>query len=641
MTAQSPEPRRLSRRKPLWIITTAIIAAVWLAYSNSFPGAFYFDDTDAIVLNESIRDLANWRAVLWPPVEAGIGGRPFANLTYALSHAMSGYEPWSYRAFSIAIHAFSAALLFGLVRRTLVQPVMHDRFGQHAVSKAAMVALFWGLHPVQTNVVDYMSQRTEGLMGMLYLLTVYAFVRSVDTHSRGWAVVAVASCFAGMASKEGMVTAPFMVLLYDRTFISGTFLEAVKRHWRTHSAVAASWMLLAGLMLTSKLGERGVGFGLGQTGFDYALTEIRAVVRYLQLSWWPHPLIFDYGPLYEHRIGAVWPSAVLLFSALVATALAVWRSPAVGFACAWFFVILAPSSSIIPVVQQPCAENRVYLPLAGVAALTAVLVFRALGRAAMPLLGAVAVALGIGTFLRNPDFQSEYAIWVDTVAKRPENHRAENNLGNALLKAGREDEALKHFETALRLMPTYADARNNRGVVLLNKRRPAEALADFKTAIKHKKDYADAHYNLGEAYLQLGNLSEAIAALEASLKINPKNPKAYNNLGIALLEAGKVQESIAAERRALELSPDLPEAYYNLGNSLARAGQPIDALEAYENALRRNPAFAKAHNNAGVILLRLGKLKEAGARFEAALRIDKNYGDARKNLELVKTTPTS
>lgn len=629
-------PLASGRARFLWA-PAAICLAVLLAYANSFPGALFFDDEDAILRNASIRDLTAIRDVLWPPVQAGIGGRPFANLTFALNYALGGYHPGGYHAVNLAIHLAAALLLFGIVRRTFLLPSMRNRLGSVATALATLTALLWALHPLQTNIVDYLSQRTEGLMAALYLLTLYAFIRGVVEASRGWTLTAIVACALGMATKESMVTAPVIVWLYDRTFLSGSFAEAWRRHRGRYLGLAGTWLIVGALMLTSKLSARGIGFGLGQSGFDYALTETRTVVRYLQLTFWPHPLVFDYGPNYLHTVREALPSALVLAAVLAGIVVLLRRAPAAGFLGAWFFVLLSPSSSVIPVVQQPCAENRLYLPLAGAAVLAATLAYHWLGRRALAGLAIGALVLGIATWHRNPVFGSELAVWWDTVPKRPENARAANNLGNALLKVGRVAEAKPFFEKAVAVSPTYADAHNNRGVVLLREARPEEALEAFQTAIANKAGYADAYYNLGEAYLQLARPAEAIVALREALKLDPNNPKVHNNLGIALLDTGHIQESIAAEERAIALNPQLPEAHYNLANALSKADQIGRALQEYDATLRVDPRFARAHNNAGVIFLNQGRNAEAAARFEAALRLDPKYPEALKNLALARS----
>jgi protein O-mannosyl-transferase len=625
---------------PPWrrrILTALIAITVIAAYWNSFPGGYFFDDDDAILRNPSIRNLQDWRAVLWPPVAAGIGGRPVTNFTFALNYAIGGYDIAGYHALNIAIHITTALLLFELTRRTLARPTLRGRFGGIADTIAAGIALFWALHPLQANITDYVSQRTEGMMAGFYVLTLYAFLRSAEQQSIGWAITTVAACALGMGTKEGMVTAPVMVLLYDRTFISLTFVDAWRRHWRTYAGLAGTWLLLAGLMFTSKLSARGVGFGLGPSAVAYGLTECRSVIHYLQLCLWPYPLIFDYGPDYVQQAREVLPSILVLLAAIGATIAALRKSPAIGFAAAWFFIALAPSSSLVPVVQQPCAENRPYLAIAGIIALVIVLSYRALGRRAVVAVGIASAALGVATAARNPAFASELHVWADTVAKRPDNARAENNLGNALLKMGRTAEAAPYFDAALRFSPRYADAHNNRGVTLLRLGRPGDAIPEFRTAIEIKPKYADAFYNLGEAYLQLAQPAEAINALATALTLDPDNPKAHNNLGIAYLDAGRLDDSLREERRALELEPGMPEAHYNLGNSLAKSGDGAGAVAEFETAIRLDPKFARAHNNAGVALLHMGRTREAALHFEAALRIDPRYPEAQRNLTLVRS----
>src|SRR4029077_15512000 len=117
--------------------------------------------------------------------------------------------------------------LFGLVQRTLLRPALHPRFGADALPLALAVALLWTVHPLQTESVTYIVQRAESLMGLFYLLTLYCFVRSLDSPAPNrWQALCFAACLTGMATKEVMVSAPLLVLLYDRTFAAGSFRAA-------------------------------------------------------------------------------------------------------------------------------------------------------------------------------------------------------------------------------------------------------------------------------------------------------------------------------------------------------------------------------------------------------------------------------
>ncbi|HEX3728548.1 MAG TPA: hypothetical protein VHV47_02000, partial [Opitutaceae bacterium] len=219
----SPGARRTAPASALLLVLLAIAA-----YAGSLGGKFLYDDVPGIVDNPSIRSL---RTALIPPA-GGLpeSGRPLLNLSFALNYAAGGLNPWGYHAVNALIHGLAGAVLFGLVLGTWR--------GAHAVKFAGMIALLWVVHPLQTESVAYVSQRAEALMGLFYLLTLYCFIR-------GWRGLSCLACLCGMACKETMVTAPLLVLLYDRAFVGGSFREAMKRRGRYYLALAATWIPLA------------------------------------------------------------------------------------------------------------------------------------------------------------------------------------------------------------------------------------------------------------------------------------------------------------------------------------------------------------------------------------------------------------
>ena len=628
---------------PVALAVVVIVLATLAAYHNSLSGAFVLDDQASIQENVSIRSLWPPSSVLAPPMEAGTSGRPFANVTFALNYAISGLEVRSYHAVNLALHVLAALALFGVIRRTLLQPNLRERFENLATPVALASAVVWAVHPLLTEAVDYLAQRTEVLMGLCYLLTLYAFIRSAESGaSRMWPAFAAVACLLGMASKEVMATAPVMVFLYDRTFVAGTFREAWRQRGSLHAALAATWLVLAALMFSSRLDERGVGFELGVPWFNYVLTECHAMLLYLRLALWPHPLVFDYGWNFERSISAAAPSALVLAALLAGTLWALRRRPALGFLGAWFFVLLAPSSSVVPITEQPMAESRMFLPLAAITTLGVIALVRFFGRRSLLVWAPVALVLGAATVDRHAAYRSPLSLWSDTVAKLPTNARAHNNLGSALTREkGREPEAIEHFKTALRLRPDYADAHNNLGVALLQAGRATEAIAPLETALRLRPDFADAHYNLGEALFQTGDVPLAIANFERTLRLKPDLAKAHNNLGVALLRLGRVTEAIREDEAALRLDPGFADAHYNLGNALAQAGHLPESVEHFSTALRLNPRFEKAHNNLGTVLLRLGRRPEAIAHFEAALRLNPDYHLARENLTQAQQLPAA
>ena len=557
-------------RGPLWgrwlpvLAGLAIMLATLWAYGGILSCPFILDDVRAITGNDTIEHL--WGA-LRPPPGAPVSGRPLLNFSYALNYALGGYGVQGYHGFNLLVHVVCALAVFGIVRRTLAKPALSGRFGRDRLPIALLAACLWAVHPLNTEAVTYVSERAESLMGLLYLTTLYFFVRGEEAQRpAGWLLASVTACLLGALTKEVIATAPLIVLLYDGTFCAGSIPRAWRLRWRYYLGLAASLLPLA--FLVPGTGQRGVGFGNGVGWWPYALTSCRSASMYLKLAVWPHPLIFDRGmTMLQHPADAA-PYALVVAILLVFSAVALWRWPAVGFACAWFLLILAPTTSFIPLAFQPMAEHRAYLSLVAVVCTGVLCAYRFLGRKSAVLLTALAVLLGWLSFQRNKDYRSELAIWGDTVAKQPDNPRAHVNLGVALAKIpGRERDAVSEYDAALRIDPDYPEAHNNLGLVMAAAfGRYPEAAAQFEAALQARPDYLEALDNLGMALAEVpGRLPDAIDRYEAALRINPEYAKAHNDLGMALARfPGRLPAAIAHFEKALRIRPGYQDARNNL-----------------------------------------------------------------------------
>ncbi|HUI07439.1 MAG TPA: tetratricopeptide repeat protein [Verrucomicrobiae bacterium] len=631
-----------------------VAVAGWLAYSDSFSGAFFHDDPGSILDNPTIRHLwPIWGPLL--PLHGGstVAGRPLANLSLAINYALGGYNVWGYHALNLAVHIFAALALFGVVRRTLLQRPLRGRFAPAAGELALATAVLWTIHPLQTESVTYIIQRTESIMGLFYLLTLYCFVRGTESPPMGngkwfrrdgswklgdrlWYGLSVAACALGMASKEVMVSAPVMVLFYDRAFVSESLREAWRQRWALYLALASTWIVLgyvvvsAGNVATASTMARQHGL----TWWQYLATQPGVILYYLRLSVWPYPLGLD---LSMWTIAKTWmrilPAAAVIVTLLGATAWSWKRHPAWGFVGAWFFLILAPSSSFIP-LNDLVFEHRMYLSLAAVVVLAVIGLYSLAGRRSLAVVALVAVGLGCLTWRRNQDYRSEIAFWSDAVAKFPDNPRARDSLAVALCETGRLPEALQHWERALELKPDFAEAHNNLGLALWRAGRAPEAIAHFERALRIQPDSAEAHNNLGVALMQRGQVREAMAHYERAVQIKPYDPKAHYNLGIALWQTGQISEAVQHWELAVRFKPDYAEAHNSLGNALLRRGWVPEAIAHYEQAVRIEPDFAEAHNNLGGALLKQGRLPEAIVHFQEAVQIAPDYAMAHYNLGL-------
>ncbi len=611
---------RTGRTIPI-LLAGSLIAA----YSNIFSAPFIFDDRVSILENAGIRRLWPLWPALWAPPQMAISGRPVVSFSFALNYALGGTQVWGYHAFNLIIHILNALLIFAIARRTLAANEDLIGSGIRAEWLAGGAALIWSVHPLLSESVAYIMQRTELLMALFLLLTIYAVRRSAEStaqpaavtgtcgagnnsaglmtrrpgneaeressqkkqilHSGNtqplkWSALAILSCALGMGCKEVMAAAPLITLLYDRIFLSPSFAELFRRRWRLYAALFSTWLIL-GTLLAAGPRTKSVGLGFGAVGpWEYLLTQASVILHYLRLALFPAPLCIDYSdwPI-ARSLSAALPEGIMVLGLLGLSVWALRSRPKLGFLGALFFLILAPSSSFIPIVTEPAAERRMYLPLLAVVFLAVLGVHALAGsfaresrlrRMEAALLVAVLMAFVFITAERNQAYRTEASIWSDVLAKRPHNARAMNNLGSALAREGRSDEAMPLFARALEIDPNYPEAHNNLGGVYYNQSRMAEAIEQFSQAVRLKPDYSEAHLNLGLALHNRGRIDEAIEQYLQALQLKPGDPEAHNHLGAALLSHGHLQEAIGHFGEALRLRPGYAEAQRNLDNALSR-----------------------------------------------------------------------
>ena len=593
------------------------------------------------------------------------------NLSLAVNYALGGTSVVGYHVVNLLLHAAVALVLFGVVVRTLRLPSLAGQFEGKARPIALATTLLWTVHHLLTDSVTAVIQRNVLIVGFFYLVTFYGVIRSFDSTKKAlWYAWAIAACLLGMASKEVMVTVPVMVWLYDRAFLSGSFKESLRQRRPLYLGLAATWLLLGLLVFAYRDRNQTVGFGHGVAWWAYALTQCQAIVRYLVLAVWPHDLVFDYGTDVVKDFTVVWPQVCILLVLLGATVYATIRRPRLGFAGCWFFGILAPSSSIVPLTTQTIAEHRMYLPLISVVVLAAVGLFAKAGKnVGLAIVALVAALLGWGTVRRNEVYRSAVSLWSDTTSRRPGNLRAYNHLGNALDSAGRRSEALatydkamqlrpdhsmayynkaesllkmgqtsaavELFDQALRITPAYFKALRGKGDALVQTGRGDAAVALYQEALKLEPGDPDAARGLGIALLDAGRVAEAIEWFESILRGDPRNGKAHSNLGYAYSKVGRMDMAVPHLEAAVRLEPDSAEAHFNYAVALKRAGRLTDAIGEYWYGIRLRPNDAVGHHSLGNAYALAGDLLQAVAAYEKALRIRPEYPEAHNNLGTV------
>ncbi|MFT3869713.1 MAG: tetratricopeptide repeat protein [Nibricoccus sp.] len=580
------------------------------------------------------------------------------NASFAINYAVGGTNVRSYHIFNIGLHILNACILFGLLQKILRLQQLQGVFAGLETWLAGLITLTWAVHPLQTESVTYIVQRAEALVSLFYLLTFYCFISSINsTREQMWLFGSVLSCAAGMASKEVMATAPIALIGFDAVFVAGSFQLTWRVRRCFYIAMFSTWTILVGCVLNS--GLRGGTVGAGpDTAWKYLLTQVEMIPRYFYLTIWPNELVFDYGKNLVSGIAEVWRGLMLL-TILVPTIIWTWaKQPKLGWVACMPFVLLAPSSSIVPVVSQTAAEHRMYLALAPVVVLAFLLLFQILRARAFWAGLAIVGTLSALTVQRNGDYQTAESLWKDTVEKRPNNARAWLSLAltylegdhfidakaalehamqlepnsviigadyaQVLAKLGEYERAEEMYRWALREKPDDYATCFNFGTMLLELNRNREAEEWLKRSLADSKLAAKAHYNLGNCQIALEKTDDAMTNFRRAIALNPGFCDARSNLASALTKVGKAREALDEIGAAIQAGCDTPTLRRNRALALIATGNVMEAVGILQHLVEKDTADASLYADLGLALASFGKAEDAIARYQTA--IDKGYG---------------
>ncbi|MFH1888009.1 MAG: tetratricopeptide repeat protein [Pseudomonadota bacterium] len=579
-----------------------IAAACVLVYLPAMDGPFVLDDTVNIQRNPSVQPPGPWTEALHPPPMTSVSGRPVANLSLAANRRLLGPDPWGFRAVNAAIHAAAALVLFGLVLSVLSLPGSPRLPGVPPLALALAASLVFALHPIQTMAVTYVSQRCESLMGLFFLLTLALAVAGWKSRRPApWHAGAVAAFLLGAGTKEVVVAAPVLVLAMDHVFN--------RPGRRLREMLRDSPVLYGGLALGLGVLVALVALGGSATSsqndfawYEYLAAQTRVIPFYLSQFLDPDRVCVNYSWPPASLAGSVVPGLVLAGLLAVSVVGTLRRNPA-GFLGLSVFVILAPTSSFLP-LREPAQIYRMYLPVAGLACLALGTLAWGAGRArrgrraVLTVAGVAALAwiafLGAATVNQNRSFVSERAVWEDTLNKAPDNPKA--LLGLGLVLAGENGlagaEAL--FLRALAIRPVYPAVHLGLADVYARLGRSGQAREHFLLALDQDPLLPEANYNYGRFLLQDGQTKEAAARFQKAVAVRPWFVEARANLGVVLAMTGDLPGAQRELSLAVANAPDLIEARFNLGRVLLSLGRPDEAAREFARVLEANPGLAPA-----------------------------------------------
>ncbi|MFO0819754.1 MAG: tetratricopeptide repeat protein [Pirellulales bacterium] len=509
-------------------------------------------------------------------------------MSFAMNYELHGFWLPGYHGVNIGIHCLAAVVLYLLVRRVLQQSGGPLTQGAAGGWIGLLCAAVWLAHPLQTGSVTYVVQRFESLMSLFILITLYTLLRTdITTSTRYlWMSACVFASVLATFSKEVAIVLPVVAVAFDRIYLATNWRELLRRRGALHGAMAAVSVWAVYLSRTLLDQNSGISAGFGNkaiTPWQYLSSQPGVLLHYLKLSFWPNHLCLDYSWPVARSPWEIYPAGLVILALLGITLWALWRHPKVGFLGLAFFVILAPTSSFVPLLDL-AFEHRMYLPLASIVLLAILGSHWCLEKmkANIPyqrgvLAGcalAVLATLGGRTIARNEDYSSAVRMWKSVVAANPASHRAHLMLAANLINQGMLDEAEKHLRIALKIEPAFYEAHISMGSIRIRQGQFDEAERWIRVGLTSDRTVQVAHANLGRLRERQGRMDESLEHYRLAVAADSQYLKAWEALARIAESEGQDYDASRALRRILELDPLEEDAAPRLISLMAKSDDP-------------------------------------------------------------------
>ncbi len=604
-----------------YLLLFTVYLFAFLGYLNTLNGEFVFDDVSTIEDNLTIKDFSFFRTLGVADYlnNAIQGNRPLTYFTFAVNYAAGRFDPFGYHVFNFIVHLANILLLYILVYKTLSLPASPYR--EQAIWISFLTVIFFGLHPIQTGAVSYISQRAEILGSFFYLLALLFFIRGLSDNSLKSNISylgGIICFFLGLGSKEIIITLPFVLSAYWFYFLKdqpGRRLQLTKLGIVVLPVMVGIFYRIHTIINDTTLR---IGFKLQFGPYEYFLTQTRVIAKYIGLLILPINQNSDYDFAISHGFldpPSTLPSLILLLLLLSAVVLLFKRWKIGSFALVWFFLILAPTSSFIPLIDV-IFEHRVYLASAGFFLLFSLGLYHASKIVNIPqkkylIILTVAVLLFSLTYIttkRNMVWTSRIAYWEDVVHKSPLKARGYLNLGSAYQERGERDLAVAAYQKA--------------------------------TSLAEVKEKPNSMLALALCYAEMGKKEEALSEMKKALVLDPINsPDLQYLVGTVYEKAGLIDEAVKSYKEAINKNSRFVLARYALAVLYERKKSYDDAIMQYKNIIKIDPGSVKTvktYNKIGVLYAKKGAMDEAKNYFLSALKIDPLFSPAIDNLKTIE-----
>jgi len=592
----------------------ALLLLILVIYGNSFDGSWIFDDEPNIIQNKYV----HLKTLAWGNIQKTFYGfdqnkitRPVAYFTFGLNYYFGRLNPFSYHAVNFLIHFCSAIFLFLFVYRTLNLPRLKDDYGSSSYPVALLAAVFWAVNPVQVTAVTYIVQRMASMAGMFYIMSLYFYLmgRTGERPLRAtlFFLLSAVSALLAVGSKENAVMLPVSIYLFDLLLIQGINRENLYRSLKY--IILPVFVALVFIALSMNISSIAGNYSIRPFSmWERLLTEPRVIIFYITLLLYPtySRLMLNHDFIISSSMLEPWTTipAILLILFCLALAVAIARrKPLISYCIIFFFLnhIIEGSFISLDIVY----EHRNYIPsmlffvplsLFIVNILDFFSYRKALQFMITLLIGFLIAAQGHTVIMYNFIFKDPYILWSDNIEKTPNLSRPHNNLGDILWARGLYDSAYESYKKSYQLnrfsvLTMVAAPISNMGSYYYHHKNYNEALNHFEEALKIKPGYPPTWMNIARTQIRMDDLKGAEETIQKALLKWPANAELYSILSFIRLKQGEFDDALKKGLKTLSIDDRFIDVKRVMAEAYRRKGfyeRSVYCLEQYTASYRND-----------------------------------------------------
>lgn len=617
-------------REAIICLTLAALTIAVYGQTTSFDFVNY-DDGDYVFANANIQRGFGFQSLAWAMTTGNVSSNwhPLTLFSHMLDWRLFGSWAGGHHLISLVFHIANTLLLFFVLRKMT-----------HVVWESAFVAAVFALHPLHVQSVAWISERKDVLSAFFWMLTLWAYAGYAQ--GPGWRTYTWVLVFFifGLLSKPMVVTLPFVLLLLDfwplqrlRPNASPKTVVALIRE-----KIPLFLLSAASAILTIHVQQKGGAVKSLDVAplADRISNALISYINYIHKTLYPVNLAAFYPypdtfPWWKVAAASVILAGITYFSVRIRN-----RAPYILVGWLWFLGALVPVIGLVQVGVQSMADRYMYLPMIGLSLSAAwgFSTFFANKRynpswLSIPTLFAIGVLSAI-SWVQAGYWRDSLALWNHAIDVTKNNYLAHYNLGGAIDKIGKTEQAIDHYQQSLAINPLQPEVYMSLGNALIKQKKDHEAQLNFQKAVRLAPENDQAQYNLGTFLLKQGNWQDALPYLEKSVRLKPDSEQAQFNLAKALFQKKDLASALTHAQQAIQLNPEHEKARLLAGAICFEQGDIKGAKAHFEAVLAINPKSSEALHYTGAIFLKQNQIGQALASFKKALALDPKNEESRK-----------